>query len=220
MDERRYTFQIKGITPLIMHHDDIEWADYLDAERKRLKEAGGSKSKAGDDRSPPQTWKGYCYHDGEHLAIPHDNLSAMLLKAGTKKILQKNETYKALTQIGILFDEPYFKLLVNGKPIRFADIEAIDGAFSEHSGAARKLGFRLLVKRASVGAAKHVRVRPIFDDWSLAGSFLVTEESLTLEVLREIWEIGCLRVALCDWRAGSPKKPGPYGRGRVTIKAA
>ena len=94
MDERRYTFEIVGITPLVMHRDDIDWADYLAGERKRIKASDKAKSKAGDDRSPPHTWKGYCYHDGEHLAIPHDNLSAMLLKAGGKKIQQGNETYK------------------------------------------------------------------------------------------------------------------------------
>lgn len=61
----RYKFELMGIpgSDLLLHADDIDWADKLGDWRKDPKNR--SISRAGDDRSPGFTWIGSLYHDGE-----------------------------------------------------------------------------------------------------------------------------------------------------------
>lgn len=212
MYEKKYRFAIEGISPLIMHWDNIEWADQMSKERDRIKKDDGANFAAGDDRCPPQTWKGYTYHDGEVLVIPCDNLRATLMKAAVQVIFKKQKTFKELSQSGILFDDAFYPLTFGGKTIAISAIKKIEGTFAEHAKAVKELGFELFVKRAGVNNKKHVRVRPLFRQWSLGGTFTVVDAQITLEALTNIWGIAGPRVGLCDWRPGSPKSPGPYGR--------
>lgn len=48
-----YEVTITGKTPLILHHDNIEWADQM--ARWGLDPRNKAKSKAGDDRTPGGT---------------------------------------------------------------------------------------------------------------------------------------------------------------------
>jgi len=72
-----------------------------------------------------------------------------------------------------------------------------------------------LAKRAKVGQSKHVRVRPVFDDWLLHGRLSVEGSIITLDVLREIFEV-LGRRGLGDWRP-SAGAPGPYGRASAEV---
>ena len=217
MFEQRYRFDLEGITPLLMHHDNIEWADQLKIKRDEIKRNDNANFSAGDDRCPPDTWKGYTYNDGDHIVMPMDNLRACLLKAGARVTLANKKTFKELTQCGILFEDFYATFLNDGQQIKWAGVEKIKGNFAAQSKAAQELGFTLFVKRAAVGTAKHIRVRPRFSTWGVQGEFLVVDEQLTDEVLNSIWHVGGFNIGLCDWRPGSQKAPGPFGRYKAKL---
>jgi hypothetical protein len=198
-----------------MHHDNIEWADGMDAWK--ADPANKKTSKAGDDRSPAFRWLGCCYHDGRHLAIPHANIMKSLMEGGAMVPVpggKNGKTFKAQTQSGMMSGQEFWKLLIGGEQIEWRDIESLkdEKSFAAHKAAARELGFDLLVKRAAVGPQKHVRVRPQFAaGWQAVGQVRVWDEQITEAVLADIFEYAGQYKGLGDWRPGAPKKPGPYG---------
>lgn len=216
---KRVQFELSGITPLLMHADDVESADLLASWRKDPANKGLSKS--GDDRSPAWTWKTYLYGDGAHICMPSDNIMTCMREAGAAVILKGKTTYKSLTQSGMMVEELNAKLLVDGKQVPMDSIDAIDdrAEFQEHEEAVRSLGFELFTKRAKIGQAKHIRVRPRFNSWSVEGTLLVVdEENLKLPVIQQIFEIGGSLKGLGDWRPSSPSKPGRFGQFKVRLK--
>lgn len=221
-----YEFILSGLTPMLMHADDVPQQDELDKWRKDP--ANKNLSKAGDDRSPAWTWKTYCYagemDDGErYLGIPADNIMAALRTAGAQIILKRSKTFKSVTQSGIVVGEFFCPLYVGQedgglKLIKASDIDAIGGTFSEHVHACRKLGFDLYVKRAPIGKAKHVRVRPRFNKWEVRGSVQVVAKEITETILLQLFEIAGNYCGLCDWRPASPQSPGPFGKFQARLK--
>jgi hypothetical protein len=214
-----YKFTLTGITSLLMHNNNILERDRIEAVRKRMK--GG---KAGDDRSPAESWKGYLYFsdDTGNVCIPSENLLACLLGGGVKVKVGGKETLKTHSQ-RVGFDRLDYDLLVNGKPIAKTDIDAIDGEFTEHADACRELGFRLHVKPCTVGTSKHIRVRPMFSGWSVSGSFEIEDEDsnvLGLTPLRDLFSACGRLVGIGDWRPGAPKRPGQYGRFSALVERA
>lgn len=220
MELRNYDLQLEGASPLIMHWDNLNWADQMSEERTRIKETDKKAFKAGDDRCPAHTWKGCVYHDSEHVAMPNDNLRSCLMKAGARITLDGKKTYKELTQCGMIFEEEYLQFLSNGKPLPWKAVDKIHGPFIDHVRDAETLGFKLFVKRAAVGQAKHVRVRPRFDKWTVRGTLTLIDDQWTEEVLQKLFDIAGRYIGLCDWRPGSKSSPGPYGRFLATLKAA
>lgn len=217
--ERMYEVTITGRTPLIMHADNIEWADAIAAERDNIKRQDKANFAAGDDRCPPSTWKGCLYFGADgHITMPTDNLKSGLVKAGAMVTLSKQTTFKRLAASGLIFPSPDTVFLANGKNLKQSSIEAIKGNFKEQLAAVRGLGFDLLMKRAKIGASKHVRIRPIFKTWSITTEVVVIDDQITESALREIFEKFGLRVGLGDWRPSSDKSPGPYGMFDVTLK--
>lgn len=215
-----YEFRLTGRMPILFHADDVEAADQLMKWRKSAENK--SVSVPGDDRSPPWTWQTYLYHDGTHVAVPQENVMACLGKAGAQIPSKGKSTFKAASQSGLVILDEYCEFrAAGGKQIAMADIAALSGlTFSEQAAAVQKLGFKLLVKRATVGSAKHVRVRAKFDaGWTVSGVIEVLDPLITRDVLAEMFEIGGKKVGLLDWRPGSPKKPGPYGTFRSEVKA-
>lgn len=212
-----YDFQLNGVMPLLMHADDVLAADDLGAWRKDPKNK--SISVPGDDRSPPWTWQTYLYHDGEHLAMPQECLMAAL-RYGAAKITHKGQTtFKSMSQSGLLIGSDFGEFLCNDEPVSLAKVLAFrDEPFSRHMQGARDLGFDLSVKRAKVGTAKHVRVRPKFDNWSVRGTIAVNEPAITEGVLVQMFEIAGKLAGLCDWRP-SAKSPGPYGMFSAEVRA-
>lgn len=220
---RTYSVAIVGETELIMHWDNLDWADQMSAWQANP--ANAKKSKKGDDRTPPWRWLGCLYHDGEFVAMPQDNLMRALMEGGAMVPVpggKSGKTFKAQTQSGLLVAEPYWRLQVSGHEIPVTTLLATpaqDLDFVAHKTLVAKHGFELLAKRAKVGAAKHVRVRPMFRNWSLNGSVHVMDDQITEQVLFDVLRLAGLYKGLGDWRPGS-KTPGPWGRFTVSVKAS
>lgn len=206
-----YRFELTGDTPAIMHADNIELGDML----KEFRDHPDNKKSgvAGDDRSPAWSWQTYLYTDGEKVVVPQDNLMSCLRKAGAGLTIKGSKTFKQVTQSGMAIPDDYCEFEGAKGPIYMEDIEQLRPlSFREQSEQAKELGFRLFCKRAKVGTTKHVRVRPTFDQWKIAGKLVVFDDLLSFSVLNQIFQIAGNSVGLFDWRPSSDKSPGPYGR--------
>jgi hypothetical protein len=214
----KFDFQLTGVMPILFHADDIFAGDALKAWRDDPDNA--NRSVKGDDRSPPWSYQAFLYFDGAYLTIPSDNVMASLRWAGAKIPLKKG-TYKELTQSGLLISTEYCKFAGPKGPVRMADLHKIrDLDFAKQADAVKAMGFSLFCKRATIGQAKHVRVRARFDEWSLGGTVEIVNADVTPEVLRRIFEIAGDRSGLLDWRPSSKKGPGPFGRFSTSLKPA
>lgn len=211
---KKFLVTITGTTSLLMHADDIDWADRMTAWKDDA--ANRKTSKPGDDRTPAWRWIGNCYHDEQFVSLPADNLMRCLMDGGAMVPVpggRGNKTFKAQTQSGMLVDGTHWPLLIDGKSIAWAPIAELMTceSFLEHKHVCSEMGFTLFVKRAKIGSAKHVRVRPRFNRWSAAGTISVWDKQLTCQVLQEIATYAGQYKGLCDWRPGSPKAPGSFG---------
>lgn len=211
---RTYRITITGVSPLLFHADNIEWADEM--RRWREDPKNRSKSVAGDDRSPAHTWLGCLYHDERQVGIPADNLMRCFMEGGAQVPVpggRNGKTFKAQTQSGMVIVEEYWPLLINGKTVPVDRLLALrkEEDFDAHVTAVRAAGFSLLVKRAKIGASKHVRVRPRFTNWSAAGTLQVWDDLLKVSPLTDIVRLAGSNKGLGDWRPSS-RTPGPYGR--------
>jgi hypothetical protein len=219
MKARKYAVTLTGTSPLLMHRDNIDAGAIVKAWTKDP--ANKKASVAGDDRTPAWTWLGYCYHDAAQLVIDADCLMSMLRDGGKKCSAPTGKgSMKAATQSGIMINELGWPLLANGKPVSWPKLSAMqeEEDFEAHCRAAEKMGFSLFCKRARVGTAKHVRVRPRFDVWSASGTLTVLDDQITADVLGMILRHAGFYVGLCDWRPGSPQAPGQFGRFEVSIE--
>ncbi len=206
-----FAFTLTGKQPVLFHADDVMATDHLKAWQ--IDPDNKNVSVAGDDRSPPWTWQIYLYHDETNLAIPFENIMAMLRKAAARIPLPKGKgTFKELSQSSLVILEPYCEFRSHNKLVPIAPIRAMkDESFAKQFELVKKLGFELKVKRAAVGQKKHVRVRAQFQPWSVTGVIEVLDPIITPELLAQMFHIGGKNVGLLDWRPGSPKSPGPYG---------
>ena len=213
---QKYKFTLRTKTPLLMHADDIEASDRIKAWRTDPKNQ--DISVPGDDRSPPWTWMNGTYTDGKQVAMPADCLSAGLLQAGMAMPLKGNKTFKELSQTGIFIVEDFFPLLIDGKPILKADIDALAQLpFPEQVIAVKNLGFSLFIKRVKIGSAKHVRVRACFDKYECSGTFEITAKEFTDDRVHQLWEIFADKKGWGDGRPGSPRRPWRFGRCHVEL---
>lgn len=207
---QKYKFSIEGLTPMLMHRNPM-----LDDEEVVV--SGGKK---GDDRYPADKWKQYLYLDSGTIVMPESNIKAALEKAGARISIGNRRTLKMAAASAIFFDDLFVPLLINGKVIKTSAIEAIKGSFDKQQAGAEKLGFTLDVRPASVNSAKHIRVRPRFQAWSIIGTFDTDDEELTEPRLKELFSLAGHIAGLCDYRPSSPKRPGAYGRFRAEIESA
>ncbi len=217
---RKYEVTINGSTPLLMHADNIEWADRMDEWRNAPNNK--TASKAGDDRSPAWRWIGSLYHDDKVVSMPSDNLMRCLLEGGAMVPVpggRSGKTFKAQTQSGMVVNEAYWPVAVRGKTIAMADVRKLmdEKQFAEHKQRVESLGFGLFVKRAAIGQSKHVRVRPRFDEWSIRGSISVWDEQITESVLSDVLRCAGQYKGLGDWRPGG-KTPGSFGMFEAEIR--
>lgn len=221
---QQYRVTLEGLAPLLMHSDNLSFGEKIQSWRKDP--ANKEASVGGDDRSPPWTWLGYTYHDTKVIGIPSDNLMTMLREGGAKVKTGKGaETYKKQTQAGILIDTEQWDLLINGgKTIDFETLYGVlngETNFATHIETVEALGFELLVKRAKVMQAKHIRVRPLFRDWAATGTLTVHDEKqsgLTKAILKTILEQAGALVGLGDWRPSSPRASGSFGKFRASVE--
>ncbi len=210
---RTYTVELTGVQPLLMHSDNIEWADEMDAWKNDKNNK--KKSKAGDDRSPAHRWIGSLYHDGKVIVIPTENIMRALMEGGAMVPVpgsKYGKTFKAQTQSGIMPTELGWPLLVNGETIQVNSIMALakEDDFHVHQETVNSLGFSLFLKRARIGQSKHVRVRPRFEQWQATGKLVVSDDQITETALADILESAGHYRGIGDWRPGS-KTPGTFG---------
>lgn len=217
----RYKITLEGKTPLLMHRDNLAFSEKIRAWAKAPENK--AQSVAGDDRTPAWTWIGCLYHDDHNIGMDSDNLMTCLREGGAKVLTGKGkETYKKQTQSGIALDQFCWTLLVDGQKIPIDPIRALigNGDFAEHIQVAEEMGFELLVKRAKVQRAKHVRVRPMFRRWTLVGSLTVIDPELsgiTREVLETILNWSGAMCGMGDWRPSSPSS-GSFGKFSPTVE--
>lgn len=211
---RTVKVQLDGLTPLLMHADNIEWSDAMEAWKNDPKHK--AESKAGDDRTPPWRWIGCLNYDDPQsgvVTIPSEYIMRSIMGGAAEVPTGKGKkTFKAQSQSGMMCAEFHWPLLVAGKSIPMADIQEFRAIqdFSEHAKLTQALGFSLFVKRAKINGSKHVRVRPRFDNWSVSGELIITDPQITDDVLDNILSIAGRMKGLGDWRPGSPT-PGPWG---------
>jgi len=203
--------KITGATPLLMHADSIEWADRMEEWKNDPKNK--KMSKAGDDRTPPWRWIGCLNHDGKVITIPNEYIMACIMRAAAQIPTGRGKgTFKSQSQSGLLCQDFHWPLLVDGGTISMGDINDMQDldTFKDNQEAAAALGITLFTKRAKIGASKHIRVRPRFDNWSTEGTLSILDEQISTKIIEQIFEIGGRYIGLGDWRPGG-KTPGPFG---------
>ena len=212
---RTVRFKLKGITPLLMHADDVEAQTMV--KEWQVAPANKNISVPGDDRSPAWTWQTYLYRNSDGIvAMPADNVMVALRQAGAKMTLKRQTTFKAITQSGLLMTDETLEFTNAGKLIDakvFA--ENRDDKFTDQKKAAEAAGFELLIKRARIGTQKHIRVRPMFRSWTVSGVMQIMAAEISFESLQMLFELAG-DVGLCDWRPGC-KTPGRFGMFEATI---
>lgn len=218
---KTYKVQLKNRpgSPMIMHADNVEAADRISAWRKS---EAGKKGTRGDDRSPAWTWMSYTYSDGRALCLPVANIIRSLMPAGSQiSTGQGKKTYKAQTQSSLRATQLFWPLQVRGKLIQVASFAKLGSEhdFEKHTQFAEENGFELHVIRATIGASKNVRVRPMFREWSVSGELVVTDDAITESLLQRFFDYAGLYVGLGDWRPSAPK-PGPYGMFEAKVSQA
>lgn len=218
---RKYAIELTGTMPLLMHADDVCWADEM--EEWKSNPDNKKSSKAGDDRTPAYRWIGYCYNDGENVCVPTDLVMACIMKAGALVPVpggKNGKTFKSQAMSGILPDSMYWDFFANGAKVTKASLDALRAQpdFKKHMEAANDMGFSLFVKRAAVGQSKHIRVRPRFDQWMCRNTVTVIDEQITEQVLANIFRCAGMYKGLGDWRPGG-KTPGPFGTFEAKIQA-
>lgn len=218
---RTYQVTITGVQPLLMHADDIDWADQMEAWK--VDKDNKKSSKAGDDRSPAHRWIGSLYrNEAGEIVMPTENIMRSLMEGGAMVLVpggRGGKTFKAQSQSGIMPRDIGWPLLIEGKPIDAAPIKRLirEKDFSIHRETVKTLGFSLYLKRARIGQSKHIRVRPRFESWSATGELVVVDDQITEAVLTDILEVAGKYKGLGDWRPSS-KTPGTFGMFNASLR--
>lgn len=121
-----YQVAITGKTPLLLHHDNLDWADEMEVWKSNPEHS--KTSKPGDDRTPAWRWLGCCYHDGKVLGIPQANIMRSLMEGGAMVPVpggKMEKTFKSQTQSGMSSTDPLWPLQVGGKVIEWPAVNAL-----------------------------------------------------------------------------------------------
>lgn len=215
------TVTLTGETDILMHADNIEWADQMEEWKNRPENK--KLSKAGDDRTPPWRWLGCLNYDDPKngfVSVPSENIMRSIMEGAANVPTGKGQkTFKSQSQSGLLCRSFSWPLLVEGQTVSMKELWELRElkTFKEHQAAAEKLGFSLFVKRAKIGNSKHIRVRPRFANWSTTGEIAITDEAISKDVLRSILQQAGQYKGIFDWRPGA-KTPGPFGMFKATVE--
>lgn len=209
----------EGGSDAIMHADNPEWKAQI---KKWLSDPINKKmSVPGDDRTPAHTWLGYCYHDGNVLGIPSDNLMTAI-RSGAAMVNvpgSARTTYKKASQSALLVNEILWPIKINGHTIPWPSLESLvdERDFNVHMKRAKELGFELFVKPVKIGRNKHIRVRPRFSNWTAEGTITVLDDNINIDLVRSFWENTGTQVGIMDWRPSASMSPGPFGMFAVEV---
>lgn len=184
---KRIDVSIEGVTPLIMRRFTEE--DQESATR------GSRKAVATTNRGTPlEQCEKALYRDLDGtIALPQPNILRCFIdggnfhKAGRKKITTQKESmlYSCLDIEGVMLPVIHKQpWKVDTRPIR----------------------------NPSTGG-RHLRHRPMFDDWRINMVVILDDDMIDLKLIREIIDDAGNRVGLGDYR---PSTKGPYGRFVVT----
>lgn len=191
---KKVTFTVKGLTPLILHCGQT--ADPLNEFSKRLKKVSSKRKKVDEDHLEMSSieWDSSLYrHEsfgGTGLYMPSENIFACLVKASKK------------LKMG-----PFISAVLMDQPIGYAlktKYKTIEDAKRDPATWFKKI--------VSVQTSKVVRTRSIFQEWSIDVSLELDHSTMDVEQLKQILTIAGKSVGMGDWRPGSPKCPGVYGR--------
>lgn len=224
MDAVEFKFKMIGKTPLLLHQDNIEFGDEIEAWRLAAENQKKAGKKKGDDRSPAWTWLGYLPFDPDtgEAAIPAHYLTSMLAAAGTQIPTGKGtKSYKEAACAAVFPLLDFFPLTTKGKPFNVAELTTqlhAEEDFRQHLVKVRAAGFDLDMRRAKVGAGKHVRVRPKFMQWEVTGDVRVELDRIPQDILTSVFRIMGDR-GLGDFRP-SCVRPGRFGMFGVELKKA
>lgn len=221
MGTRKYAVELTGKTPLLLHPDDIEWADRM--EDWKNDPANSGESRAGDDRTPAWRWIGNMIHDGEHAAVSSAMLMKCFMEGGAMVPVpggKNGKTFKSQSQSGMTVLEPAWKITTPRGLVPIAAVHALmtEKSFAAHKDAAAKMGFDLFVKRAKVNTSKHIRVRPRFTEWKLSGTLAVWDDALVERSIVDILIYSGEYKGIGDWRPSAKSSPGPHGRFSVKVQ--
>lgn len=217
---RNYAVTLAGTMPVILHGDNLAWRASLQAWRGHADNK--AKSTPGDDRSPAWTWIGGVYHDGAVLGMASDNLMTCIREGGARISVpgKRSLTYKRQSQSGLVVNELLWPIVGQVGTVAWPAVNALCDVedFTAHQQFALDHGFELFCKSARIGQSKHVRVRAKFLQWTISGTIMAMDDTITTNVLAEILTAAGRYAGLGDWRPSSPKSPGPYGTFTATIK--
>jgi hypothetical protein len=217
-----YEFTLQGRMPILMHSEDILGADRVKAWRRDPLHKNTDK---GDDRHPPWTWVTYLYVDAKgFVGIPQTILIKMLVEAGKsfKMPGSSRKTLKGAVAALVQFDQITYPLTFDGdKQVNKKEFEKIVGmdTFEEQLEEVEKFGFTVDMRRVRVTTNKHIRTRPYFHNWSIAGRIRVDNSDGTIgkETVEELFNYAGRFQGICDYRPGA-SNPGPFGTFDATVK--
>jgi len=174
--------KLTGLSPLLMHNGDM--ANPLHKHAKALaKLSKGAKGKKTEEvymLMSDVEFEGGMYFDKDvGPYIPGECLDAAMV-SGAK-----------LTRLGTAVKRGA-QVLDDKCPLIYKGPRDMDGLIASPE-------FRLM-KPVKVGAAKVVRTRPMFSQWSLEFTWLYAPDQFDRETLIDIAETTGRLVGLCDWR--------------------
>lgn len=173
------SFQIKGLTPLIMHSGRL--ADPIDPASIALAKLTSKRQKTIDDHKAigKCEWYGSLYVDKDQKpCLPGEVIEACLADGAKRYKLGK------VAKGGIIVAGDF--------PLEFRGPKTIDELW-EHGGYMKRAGVK-------VGQARVIRTRPIFPEWAVRFDVL-WDPSLVKDAdqLHEI-VVSAGQSGMCDWR--------------------
>lgn len=173
-------FELKGLTPLVMHNGQM--ADPDNEFAQRLKALTKKRNKSPEERAEVSRteWQGSLYfHEKLGPVLTDQNLLACLVQGA--KVNRQGKEIDALVSVS----EPFYRLEYDGP----RDPEKMwkAGMFDR----------RVVSSSGKPGGPKIVRTRPLFKTWSVKFGLYVDEELDPNDVVQAMTIAG-KRVGLCE----------------------
>lgn len=188
-----FRLTLTGTAPLLMHNGRL--ADPIDPAAKALAAATSKRTKTDADHAEVARleWHGGLYWDEDLNGpyIPGENIAKCLRSAA--KMTKHGKAFDR----GLMISTEINPLVYNGP--RDRDKLAADANFVH--------------RKCIVVAGRRVpRTRPMFREWKVDCEGVIDPNVLDLETVRQAAETAGQFEGLGDWRPGSPRAGGTFGR--------